>query len=261
MSTNNPNSRRAARSDAGAASAGKPPEADRAPAGGTGPAVPPAGPDPILPNAGGPTIDLTAAPAGDGLRPVPLHTDTSFAAMTPAAAFTEIRPQDAARTLAAAAGSATEAPSLGAGALGDVAGGALTDAPGATAVPTEKAVGAAEGLPPGCYSATGAHGGFAEVPTFGPEIGAMERRLFLAAADYVQPFTGAKMAVGRPETPEALDDCRAAGFDFEVTSRQLNFRRAGVVHPITPTLRRSQDFTAGEMELLRSEPLLVVRGL
>lgn len=240
-----PKSPRAARSDLGAASAGTAPAANAAPGGVTGPAVPPAGPGPVDPAA-----DLaTHEAAGPGARP---ETDTSTLAIEAATLIAETRPQEAAQVIGAAAGSATEAPSLGAGALADVA----------AAIPTERVVGTAAGLPPGRYSATGAHGAAVEaLPDFPLVGGEALRRLWLSGALTGEPNTGAKLSIARPATQEALDDCRAAGFDIEVTSRQLNFRRAGIVHPITPTLRRSEDFSLAELALLRAEPLLVVRYL
>ena len=165
-----------------------------------------------------------------------------------AATLAAARPQEAARVLQAAAGSATEAPSIGAGGLVDLA---AREIPGAVAVgvPVSARIGEAAGVAPGLFDAGGSHG---------PAPEPLTRRVVLASALLDQPVTGAKLAAPQPASREELAELEAAGFDFVVTSRQLNFRRAGVVHPTSPTLRRSEDFSDAEMRLLMSEPMLVV---
>lgn len=48
---------------------------------------------------------------------------------------------------------------------------------------------------------------------------------------------------------------------IRITSRQANFRRAGIAHPATPTAYPNDHFTAEQLEALRAEPMLVVEVL
>ena len=161
--------------------------------------------------------------------------------------------------LQAAAGSATEAPSIGAGGLVDAA---AREIPGAVAVgvPVAARVGEAAGVAPGLFDAGGSHGAAPEPVT----ANVFDRATLRRGLEFDvsrQPITGAKLAAPQPDSPEALAELRAAGFDFVVTSRQLNFRRAGVVHPTTATLRRTKDFALSEFEALVAEPMLIVTVL
>ncbi|WP_437871298.1 hypothetical protein ACSD7O_22240 [Methylorubrum extorquens] len=191
---------------------------------------------------------------GDASRPV------AGAGVEAAATLAAARPQEAARVLDAAAGSATDAPSIGMGGLVDLA---AREIPGAVAigVPVAARLGEAAGVAPGLFDAGGSHGPVPEpLSRFGqthPET----RRMILAADLAERDYTGAKLAVPQPDSVAALADFQAAGFDLVVTSRQLNFRRAGVVHPTSPTLRRSEDFTEAELAMLINEPMLVVTAL
>lgn len=176
-----------------------------------------------------------------------------------AATLATARPQEAARVLQAAAGSATEAPSIGAGGLVDLA---AREIPGAVAVgvPVSARIGEAAGVAPGLFDAGGSHG---PAPEPGPDLYGehLARRMLLDAQMGLQPLTGAKLAVPQPGTSEELHLLRDAGFDMVITSRQLNFRRAGVIHPTSPTVRRTGDFTPIELEMLVGEPMLVVTWL
>lgn len=51
------------------------------------------------------------------------------------------------------------------------------------------------------------------------------------------------------------------GFDLRITARRDGFRRGGISHPAAPTPRRSEDFTAGQLALIRAEPMLLVEDL
>ncbi|PZP65543.1 hypothetical protein, partial [Methylorubrum populi] len=161
--------------------------------------------------------------------------------------------------LQAAAGSATEAPSIGAGGLVDAA---AREIPGAVAVgvPVAARVGEAAGVAPGLFDAGGSHGPAPEPVT----ASVFDRATLRRGLEFDvsrQPITGAKLAAPQPDSMEALAELKAAGFDFVVTSRQLNFRRAGVVHPTTATLRRTKDFALSEFEALIAEPMLIVTVL
>lgn len=45
---------------------------------------------------------------------------------------------------------------------------------------------------------------------------------------------------------------------IRITSKQPNFRRAGVAHSVTPTDYPDNHFTAEQLDALNAEPMLVV---
>lgn len=51
------------------------------------------------------------------------------------------------------------------------------------------------------------------------------------------------------------------GYDLRITARREGFRRGGIAHPVAPTPRRSSEFSAEDLELIRAEPMLLVEEL
>lgn len=215
--------------------------------------------------AGGPVRDLAvngpATPSRDG--------DAAAAAASELRAG---RPQGAALAAEAAAGSATQAPSVGSGPVSDLDEAAIRlyfarpqnhgilaslaehygFVVGGPAVAVENAAGVA----PALMSREGALGSVSEYgqDAFLDRIGAIE-------GVSLERRRGAKLAEPLPQDRTNVAELIEQGFDLIVTSSQDGFRRAGVAHPKSPTLRRSTDFTIDELKALSECPMLVIQPL
>ena len=174
-----------------------------------------------------------------------------------AAALADGHPQEAAHDAQAAAGSSADAPGVGSGPVGQEA--TLDRSPVVRAGVATEALGET-GIAPGVFSREGALGPSFELSRAGQRDTAT-RRLVIASVLRDAPYTGARLAFPKPDDPLALADYRENGFDLVITSRSLGFRRAGVVHPVDPTLRRSADFSQDDIAALLSEPMLIVEDL
>lgn len=214
---------------------------------------------------GGPALSSSADTAG--LDPA-LPTAKTDVAAAASVTLLDGRPEDVARAARAAAGSALDAPSVGSGPTAEMparADAALRPLPavaqgGALLGGVSRTVGTGAGIPPGVFSREGSFGAEPELSRFGEDVPQI-RRAFLEGDLRRALFTGAKLAFPKPDNAQALADYAEAGFDIEITSRQRGFRRAGVVHPTEPTIRRSGDFSATELQALVSEPMLTVLAL
>lgn len=223
------------------------------------------------------TRDGFATEGAGGLGPTPVvngpatpsHEQEVSAAAN--SAFLDGRPEDVARATEAVAGSALNAPSVGSGPVSDpllsdidtVVHGdriVLTDLArepgGVVAGGRAFEVGTAAGLPPAIMSREGALGSAPEAGgiSLASRLDAIEGGPSLRSAGYKR---AEPLPKDRTNVPELIEQ----GFDLIVTAKQEGFRRAGVAHPSSPTLRRSEDFTPAELQAMDADPMLVVQAL
>lgn len=278
-----PRSTTAVGSDADAVTSRTVPGADAAASGTTGGPLPDAGENTregLLHLASGGLV------GGEAVNGPATPTREGDAAAAAASALLDGRPQDASRAAEAAAGSALDAPGVGSGPVSEPLGQGAHDAfagrygvrsdieqiefvGGERLVLADLArndgvviggpaveVGAASGLPPARMSSEGSFGGVPEADRH-----ALAGRIDAIAGGPVLRSAGYKRAVSLPKDRANVPELIAEGFDLIVTAKHDGFRRAGVGHPATPTLRRSEDFSPAELLEMDADPMLVVQAL